>query len=356
MQKIKQLDGLRGLLALSLVFFHFSPKGTFVTDNFMVRHADLFVDFFFVLSGFVIALNYQEKIIDGPSFKSYLIKRFARIYPLLFYTVLLEFIIQLVVNNAYAHVLQRPKSNGLLTTMFFKSLLLFNGTPVMGKINGINEPTWSISAEAISYLVFGAAVFYYKKYIVPIALAIVLICLCFFLYIGRFVVVDDFGFIRGLFGFHLGVLAYRVAGKFSRVGLFTEVVYVLLLVLGFYAIDWVGIDLFKMIFPFYFAAGVVLFANGGGFITDLLNSKPLQFLGRISYSVYLNHILILYLVYTFVFRILKWEISLSHTLMSVILYALIVLVYSALTFRFIEKWGNKYFKGKLKGKLLKREK
>ncbi|WP_366788678.1 acyltransferase family protein [uncultured Flavobacterium sp.] len=68
MQNIRllQLDGLRGLFSLIVVIYHFPYENEFseisITSNFLVRQGDLFVDFFFVLSGFVISLKYIDRL------------------------------------------------------------------------------------------------------------------------------------------------------------------------------------------------------------------------------------------------------------------------------------------------------
>jgi peptidoglycan/LPS O-acetylase OafA/YrhL len=84
--EIRSLTGLRGLAAAWVVLYHFHQAdasagalGTFL------RHGYLAVDIFFVLSGFVMALSYTHLFAKGLSVQSFgvfLVRRFARIYPL----------------------------------------------------------------------------------------------------------------------------------------------------------------------------------------------------------------------------------------------------------------------------------
>ena len=60
--RITQLDGLRGMAAIMVLALHFPLTDSFMTGNFFVRQSWLFVDFFFVLSGFIIAKNYYNKM------------------------------------------------------------------------------------------------------------------------------------------------------------------------------------------------------------------------------------------------------------------------------------------------------
>lgn len=75
------LDGLRGIAALAVVIFHFMEM--FITDfskNF-IAHGYLAVDFFFCLSGFVVAYAYDERI-QQMSLKDFFRIRLIRLHPL----------------------------------------------------------------------------------------------------------------------------------------------------------------------------------------------------------------------------------------------------------------------------------
>ena len=83
---IRSLDTLRTIAALLVVFVHICVPNS-VTQIGFFKHTALAVDFFFVLSGFVIAMNYWE-ISGFQSVWRYGQSRFARIYPLHFLTLL----------------------------------------------------------------------------------------------------------------------------------------------------------------------------------------------------------------------------------------------------------------------------
>ncbi len=75
------LDALRGLCAIFVCLFHFHSTSTIFSGSF-VRSSWQFVDFFFVLSGFVIAANYRSRLQDGMPIGRFLGLRLGRIYPL----------------------------------------------------------------------------------------------------------------------------------------------------------------------------------------------------------------------------------------------------------------------------------
>ena len=89
LKRITQLDGLRGIAAVMVLALHFPIIDSLITGNFFVRQSWLFVDFFFVLSGFIIGTNYYSKINNWSLFKTYIIKRVARLLPLLYFTVII---------------------------------------------------------------------------------------------------------------------------------------------------------------------------------------------------------------------------------------------------------------------------
>ena len=80
--KIFYLESLRGLAAISVAIFHFD-NGSFLNNSF-TKNGWLMVDFFFILSGTVISLNYQEKIQTFSDILKFQFKRFLRLVLLLF--------------------------------------------------------------------------------------------------------------------------------------------------------------------------------------------------------------------------------------------------------------------------------
>ena len=80
-QRFAVLDGWRGLCALLVALYHLNVVSPFL-DNGLIRHAYLFVDFFFVLSGFVITHTYWGKLTDAGALGDFTVRRFARIWPL----------------------------------------------------------------------------------------------------------------------------------------------------------------------------------------------------------------------------------------------------------------------------------
>ena len=79
--RFEALDAWRGVCALLVAMFHLQAY-SHIYDLSFVRHSFLFVDFFFVLSGFVIAGSYRAKLLDGFSIWHFMLLRLGRLYPL----------------------------------------------------------------------------------------------------------------------------------------------------------------------------------------------------------------------------------------------------------------------------------
>src|SRR5712671_6276278 len=90
MERFVVLDSWRGIAACLVALFHLDAYSHLYGVPFL-RNSWLFVDFFFVLSGFVIAANYQQRLLDGFGIGRFLLLRLGRLYPLHF-TMLALFI------------------------------------------------------------------------------------------------------------------------------------------------------------------------------------------------------------------------------------------------------------------------
>ena len=342
-KRIHTLDGFRGIFALMIIIDH-AANDSFIFQNFIVQKADYFVDYFFVLSGFVISYNYLHKIKDFASFKDFMVRRLIRLYPLLLYTTLLFFGLMLIGKHWNT-------SNDPYPVLFLQltdTLTLMNSNPIFGSSLGINYPSWSISSEMISYALFGCCLFMFRKNAAMVLSLFLLGAGLFLLYTGRYMYMGDFGFVRGLFCFILGYLVHLLSQKVNpRFGTLPELLFLFLLLLVFKYLPSDG----AILLPFVFALGIFIFVSGKGIITSFLETKPAQFLGKISYSVYLNHAIVVLILKKLFFDLLgldqsKISINIAYLLISVAS----TLGYSYFTNRYIEtgigdRLKQRFFRG-----------
>ena len=164
--EIKALTGLRIVAALWVVFFHFRPllweASPRLKDDLepLLNAGAQGVDLFFILSGFVLTWNYLDRM--GPSFKlkptlHFLWLRLSRVWPV--YLVTLHLAALWIIFTLHVGDVPSPDAAKLTAISYVRQVFLvqlwfepfFDGTSWDG-------PAWSISAEWLAYLLFGALV------------------------------------------------------------------------------------------------------------------------------------------------------------------------------------------------------
>lgn len=350
-ERFEVLDIFRGLFSSLVVLFHMSAfSATPVINNNFVYNADLFVDFFFVLSGFVISYSYQY-IESGEQLGRFFKKRFFRLYPLHLIVLLLFVGIELSKHFAAQYVQVNKIDNAANnTTTFFTNLFLLNSVKMPG-VNDVswNIASWSISAEMIAYLVFGLTMLFINKSklfaarnVVYILIVVTAFGLLFYLTQStELTYTFNYGFLRGIAGFFTGVLcfnAYNYLKTWLRPlpnALFSFLEIAALAIT--FAFVWHG-DIFKQygyVFELLFFVTILIFAFEKGWLSAMLK-KPriLHETGKLSYSIYMIHTLILSLFNIAFIRVLKLPPS-AYAYLFVLNY-LIIFWLSRWTFKHIE--------------------
>jgi peptidoglycan/LPS O-acetylase OafA/YrhL len=302
------LTPLRGIAALLVAVYHFEEVGArFLSSDssLFIRKSYLMVDLFFILSGFIMLHVYGstfENRITRHGFGNFLVARFARIYPLHLFSLLLAVGV-FFVSGAPATPIENPAA---IPT----HLLLLHSFGIH-PIFTWNVPSWSISAEWWAYMVFpllaglmgrqrraavaGLVLFAGAAYV-----AIVFLLPRTNLFapgapaphdLG---VTYDYGFLRGMAGFITGMLTYELFGQESIRRLFDRDVTGLLFVAGTALLLHLGVN--DLVYIPVFAGLVLSLAANTGKVSAVFNNRPLRFLGDISYSVYLMHGSLLFFV------------------------------------------------------------
>lgn len=350
--RITKLDGLRGVFCLMVVLYHYDPKSLpeQISSSFIIRQSWIFVEFFFVLSGYVICYNYNS-MSNKKQLKSYVIKRFTRLYPLLFFSTMLFLSFEIVMNLYFPFYINTRESLNHLLYQTLDTLTFMNSTPVFGSTLGMNSPSWSISSEMISYIVFGIiTVFFRGRNQTRLFISLILIS-CIFLFNKELFLDYDFAFIRGIMSFSLGVLIYKYPFKKIRLPNYTEIFIPVLIVISLYLLNS-GVGFLKEFHKIctiniVFFISIHILLKTQGFFSKLLDTSFFQFLGKISYSVYLNHFLLITIIPRGIFSIIGFEKTFNNMLVVLFLSLGFLIIYSKYTFHYIELNGGKYFKRKL---------
>lgn len=349
--RFEVLDIFRGIFSAMVVFFHMSFfSATPLLNNNFIYNSDLFVDFFFVLSGFVIALSYRQ-INTQQNLQLFLKKRFTRLYPLHLVMLLVFVAIELSKHFFQGHIQinnLNNENNNLRT--FFSSLFLLNSIKLPGVTDvSWNIPSWSISAEMISYIVFGALLLmlyklqsyknrnYFFAFIAFTALAVM------FIINGNYQInySFDYGFLRGLTGFFTGVLCLHIYNlvKNNLRALHNIVFHIaeaaMLLIICFFIYNGYVFKNTGYIYEIIFFTAVLIFAFEKGFISKLLKrSSFLKNMGKYSYSIYMTHAFLLSMFNILFIRLLHFPPS-AYSYLFILNYLLIYKV-SQWTYKHIE--------------------
>jgi peptidoglycan/LPS O-acetylase OafA/YrhL len=147
------LDGLRGVAAISVVFFHrrwWGPSGHFLD------HAYLAVNFFFILSGLVIDHAYVERLRDRMTFGKFAVTRIIRLYPVIVIGSIIGLAYHLLIASMrHNHAAIVPAlAGGFLSSLCLPSPSWWGGAPFF-----IDQPLWSLFFELIANIVFAVVLF-----------------------------------------------------------------------------------------------------------------------------------------------------------------------------------------------------
>lgn len=221
------LDGLRGIAAFAVVIFH--RRAWFGPDNgeHVVGHAYLAVDFFFMLSGFVLASSYQERLRLDMSFGDFFTRRIIRLYPLVVFSVMLGALAAF----GSMHSGKTPHNPYFELDIVSTSLIIPNFWE--HEYFRLNGPLWSLFWEMVASILFGlfGAKLRTRYFLAGVIISEVIFIYAQFHYNSPFIGVYPTGFIFGLAriitAFGSGVLLFRLyeTGRFAdfNIGLFAPV-------------------------------------------------------------------------------------------------------------------------------------
>ena len=293
-KEIRALTGLRGIAATIVMFYHFfefDPHFQGIATS-LVKRGYLSVDIFFILSGFVMALSYAKYFRDRFSFttyKTFIIKRLARIYPL-YIVISIIFTLKLLYNFS------GNGTDDYDVTDFIASIFMIQSWG-FGFANAAGT-TWSLSTEFLAYLLFPILVFGTLFTRPLFAVGSFLLSVLTLLYIVAahqgisgpldVVAMDTvLPVLRCLSGFTLGLISYRVSQTVLCQQVLSSSVACIVVTAALMisaAVNAHDLVLFAL-FPFLVIA---LYYNSAA-ANQLYANRAAYHLGVISYSIYLVH-------------------------------------------------------------------
>lgn len=318
------LDGLRGVAALLVIIFHLLETYSRGPAYQIINHGYLAVDFFFVLSGFVIGYAYDDRW-DRMSLTGFFKRRLVRLHPMVMAgTITGACLFFFSACNVWPAITETPLWNFLLCTVLGLLMIpCWPGIDIRGwnETNPLNGPNWSLTYEYIGNILYALI---FRK--LPIAI-LALLCVC------SAVLTLNLTIGWNLFGIFDGEPQYNVIGGWSLEGSqifigFTRLLYPFLCGLlisrilssrmtadnpsgspfrlrgGFWWASVILVTVFALpciggkqgiadgiyqavsiliIFP------VIVLIGAGSRTTDSRSTKVCKFLGEISYPLYITH-------------------------------------------------------------------
>lgn len=309
------LDGLRGVAAIMVVCFHiFEAYATSHLDQ-IINHGYLAVDFFFILSGFVVGYAYDDRWKTMKK-RDFLKRRIIRLHPMIVIGAIIGAVMFYFQGCSVWDV--SKVSIGMLLVATTMNAFLIPATPGievrgLGEMYPLNGPGWSLFFEYIGNILY--ALFIYKLPLKPL-IALVLAAGCGLAAFAIFGPLGDIcvgfaltgeniigGTLRMLFSFPMGILLSRIFKPVYIKGAFwicSLAIVVLLAVprIGGSESLWMnGIYdtvCFAVLFP------LLVYIGASGKTTDITTTRLCKFLGDISYPLYMVHYPFIYLYYAWV--------------------------------------------------------
>ena len=318
------LDGLRGVAALMVIWYHvfegYAFAGGTTIDTF--NHGYLAVDFFFILSGFVIGYAYDDRWGKNFTMKDFIKRRLIRLHPMVIMGAVvgaITFYIQGSVQWDGTHIGISMVMLSLLCTIFFIPAMPGVGYEVRG--NGemfpLNGPCWSLFFEYIGNILYALFIRRLSNKALTIVVVLLGVALASFAIfnvsgygnIGAGWTLDGVNFIGGLlrmlFPFSMGMLLSRNFKPMKLRGAFwicTLVMIALFAVPYLEGTESICTNGIYEAFCIIIAFPILLWIGASGTTTDKKSTQICKFLGDISYPIYVIHYPFMYLFYAWLIK------------------------------------------------------
>ena len=308
---LDSLTSLRFFAALTVFTWHLRGLVTLPLVNW-VQTGYIGVSFFYVLSGFIMAYVYTEKLHDGNSrsIKQFYMSRVAKLWPV----HLLTFVLSLPLVFVFGQYIVSSHPDGRLLGAALTNLTLTQAwVPDSGFNFSFNGVAWSLSVEVFFYAVFPAIIYGFGRvrHVLTVKRLVMMMCVLWvitmLIYASIPAAMDDWRFyilpIARLPDFLMGILAGLVFLKIrqGQVTIFKKgrgtryelaVLIVLAAMLGVSGLLPQSIRFSIWLLPLW-ACMIFVFAQQSGRISHLLTWRPLVFMGEASFSFYMIHQLVI---------------------------------------------------------------
>ena len=323
------LDGLRGVAALVVILFHGFETYIPFFGTQHINHGYLAVDFFFVLSGFVIGYAYDDRW-DRMSTWSFFKRRLIRLHPMVVAGTLFGACLFFFGESDYFSLIGGTEPWKFFLCIVLGLLMIPAGTGLdirgWGETNSLNGPNWSLTFEYIGNILYA----FVLRRLPTVVLGMLCVASAFLTMnlalgwdvfgffaqpkydvIGGWSITPDqmyVGFSRLLYPFLCGLLISRLLPKFitkenpsgSPLGIRGGFWWASLLLVVLFAVPQIGgkscvADGLYQVFAIVVMFPVIVLIGAGSKTTDKRSAKWCEILGNISYPLYITHFPLMYM-------------------------------------------------------------
>ena len=323
------LDGLRGVAALVVILFHGFETYIPFFGTQHINHGYLAVDFFFVLSGFVIGYAYDDRW-DRMSTWSFFKRRLIRLHPMVVAGTLFGACLFFFGESDYFSLIGGTEPWKFFLCIVLGLLMIPAGTGLdirgWGETNSLNGPNWSLTFEYIGNILYA----FVLRRLPTVVLGMLCVASAFLTMnlalgwdvfgffaqpkydvIGGWSITPDqmyVGFSRLLYPFLCGLLISRLLPKFitkenpsgSPWGIRGGFWWASLLLVVLFAVPQIGgkscvADGLYQVFAIVVMFPVIVLIGAGSKTTDKRSAKWCETLGNLSYPLYITHFPLMYM-------------------------------------------------------------
>lgn len=347
------LDGLRGVAALLVIWYHVFEGFAFAGGGIIstLNHGYLAVDFFFMLSGFVIGYAYDDRWNSSLTTKQFFLRRIIRLHPMVIAGAIIGTIAFLTGGSTQwngTHIAISGTMVAMLCSMLFIPAIAGHSHYEVrgnGEMFPLNGPQWSLFFEYIGNILYALIIRRLSTRALSVVVAMLGITQAWFT-IGN---VSEYGFIgvgwtldtmnffggllRMLFPFSSGILLSR---NFKPVKIRYAFPICSALLIALFSVPYLpevhGIHLngiyeyacIMLVFP------LIVWLGASGTTSHNRPSAICNFLGNISYPVYIVHYPLMYLFYSWLIDNKLYTIDNTWLMATAVFFGSILLAYACL--------------------------
>lgn len=339
---IKPLTSLRFFAAAGVVFAHY---------GYNYNTGGLGVEFFFILSGFILSINYKSKFqtISSLGLRSYYISRIARIYPVHIVTFFIS--IPLIIGTKVGYSLTETISNILLVQAWY---------PAGSSLFSYNGVSWTLSCEIFFYFLLPFLTCFFCRFFDSSLTSNLILILCAYTASVLLTILTGpsitqfsfqwwlaltspfsraFDFIAGTAA---GLVYLRNRKLLCKSDSISSIIEISCLI--FFALFYYWHHIFastylwnnSLYFNLVISAFIYIFSFQAGILSSLLSNKALVYLGEVSFSMYMVHQLMIRYYERYIGSIVFNANSISGAFKQ-ILFFLVVIAVAILVYEKIEK-------------------